>query len=372
MLGTMELGAIAMIDALGWKGIWRHAKGDQAVAALRQIESVAQLTANAANELHAKHLGDVEDPPSNLFHTKITTLFLSDTIVIAVGAPQARAKQSEAFFRHGSVQQAGYVVGRAIAAAALVDPPICYRGAITSGEYYIDGNFLVGPAIDRAAELMDAADAGVVRIDPKDDFLRYTKPLAMPGFVPAAVPLKDGRSIQTTFIDPMWWYREHAKRIREGITRSFDRAGSSPSIHCRSNYRIRCAFSTRQSATLSHGKRRACPMRQTSADRGDQRPTPSELANVFASPLVERRRPPLQHKPCGPPTAWLARNRASASGEPTAPALQNRAVLHTRAFRMCHRGSAARLCTGSGRKTHCTKPAASSHSPPGSLRGPGC
>lgn len=113
-----------------------------------------------------------------------------------------------------------YLVARCVCSilktAALCDPPLLYRGAITVGRFAMDENFLLGPAVDEAAELMDMADGPFVWLAPTARRLRHViTDMSGPKWSEVAfeydVPLKGGRVLPTRVMNP-FLYSSPAER----------------------------------------------------------------------------------------------------------------------------------------------------------------
>jgi hypothetical protein len=85
--------------------------------------------------------------------------------VIALGTKQYRNvdpdKLDGAFARHVALASM-----YAVLASAGTAPALNYRGAIACGEFIIDGNFLLGSAIDTAAQHHEEPDAALVWLCP--------------------------------------------------------------------------------------------------------------------------------------------------------------------------------------------------------------
>jgi hypothetical protein len=222
----MNRGAVAVIDALGFKGIWGNA-AKPSLAVLGTLKAIGE--AAKADVTKTKLLLDRRRLPDELAmmlkEPDLKAVQLSDTIVIAAGRrPRARKpwkRHAEAWkekwdFSVEDFESAvdGYLrllVARCVCSilrtAALCDPPLIYRGTITVGRFAIDENFLLGPAVDDAAELMDLADGPFVWLAPsarrlKDGITDTLEPKWSDVSVPYDVPLKGGRVFPTRVLNP--------------------------------------------------------------------------------------------------------------------------------------------------------------------------
>jgi hypothetical protein len=101
----------------------------------------------------AEHFGDKVD---------FRLAFISDTIAISV-CPKPGVAVTE--------QDKGYLVTLAAGACgyaikSFLGIPLALRGCITFGEHQVDGNFLIGQAVDQAASLYEDAQAAMVWMTP--------------------------------------------------------------------------------------------------------------------------------------------------------------------------------------------------------------
>lgn len=205
----VSTGAVAVLDALGFKGIWKSWRPEDI---LRKLED----TVNRTDGFEAEQL----------LHGEVHRLkqvrrlrFLSDTIVIAssiTANPEAEASPS---MLAGYDRDALFDVCNAVAGLqrwmlrSALGPPLAYRGAIAFGEFLIRGSFLIGPAVDEAAEAEKLAEGALVWFCPSA-LKRLTNSLgfdlpgaARPGRdfpvkLPWAVPLKGGHRFETAVVRP--------------------------------------------------------------------------------------------------------------------------------------------------------------------------
>jgi hypothetical protein len=139
-IGT-KTGAVAMLDALGYKGIWNRCDWRQLIAALVAIKNDA-----------------LEDGDSLAAGLKIPfdldVRFFSDTIFIAASIPEPiidlASDESNLIRSEFALEMVSSMCQLSVSRAMLV--PLAYRGCITVGEFEIEENFVIGPAIDAVAE----------------------------------------------------------------------------------------------------------------------------------------------------------------------------------------------------------------------------
>ena len=147
----MQVGAVAFLDALGFKGIWRSA--DPAVV-LEKLQALKERLEKARVR---------PDEPSDASGFRSWVLFLSDTLVIASTANYFKPRPEDEMFPLWFVCLGA---ADAVAAAAENDPTLVYRGSVAFGKFEIRQQFLIGPAIDEAAEAEKLADGALIWLCP--------------------------------------------------------------------------------------------------------------------------------------------------------------------------------------------------------------
>ncbi len=194
----MKQGAVAVFDALGFRGIWSREDPDKVIAKLNALRDEVN---EELEDLHSrtnalgKKLG---------IETEVRVAMLSDTVVIGASGKivdhHDRREQDDCDWL--AVLALARITGRVLVRAARTPPALAYRGCISVGRFDMAGNFIIGPAIDEAVEAMDTANAAVVwltptarrtwvkQLDPKDDVLNAV-------VSPFAVPMKGGDRYET-------------------------------------------------------------------------------------------------------------------------------------------------------------------------------
>ena len=224
----MQFGTIALIDALGFKGIWNDRRGgvSNARTTLRAVKSVLDSERTWAEE-HWQSLTAHESVPEFAKSIRFTCHFMSDTAAIAASVPMPEPGEDYPGQRAWSpmvLNATVYVICRALApairAAALAPTPIAYRGAIACGEMDIDDEFTIGPAVDDAASGMEAADGAFVWFMPSAlTFCRGMEPhnwyTVWERTTEFDVPLK-GKTFRTRVINPLVVQAETYGQIETG------------------------------------------------------------------------------------------------------------------------------------------------------------
>jgi hypothetical protein len=244
-------GAVAIVDALGFKGVWDdpNRQPTAVLAALKEIGEAARTEKRQAS-LYLDRRTLPDEVAKNLKDPFMKIVQLSDTIVVAAGR---RPRKRRPWKRHAddwdkrlrlTVDQLEdavdgylrYIVCRCVCSilkvAALCDPALIYRGAVTAGDFAIDKHFLLGPAIDEAAELMEMADGPFVWLAPSADRLKHTIREARKDAwgemaIRHSVPLKGGRRLPTRVLNPFVFC---TAKERQAVEASIDRRMTSSKI----------------------------------------------------------------------------------------------------------------------------------------------
>jgi hypothetical protein len=149
----MNEGAFALLDCLGFKGIWKNFPAEKIVSKLEAIQAAAARI-------------DADGPKNWIAPGALQTTFsfLSDTVVIGV-YPTRETNLSDTL--------KGWLVIVAAQLSAVIakeflrdDSPRTLRGCITYGQFLIKGNFIVGPAVDEAASAERLAEGAFIWLSP--------------------------------------------------------------------------------------------------------------------------------------------------------------------------------------------------------------
>ena len=144
---TMQRGAVAVLDALGFKGIWKSRKPENIVASLKTAASYAKAEATP---------GPVGAGGLSVRDVESKVRVFSDTVVIAVSCSPLPEEQTSPLSPEEtavavSVQLACSMASRFVGKASGLYPPLVYRGAVSADDFVIEEEFLLGPAVDEAA-----------------------------------------------------------------------------------------------------------------------------------------------------------------------------------------------------------------------------
>lgn len=153
----MQEGAFVLIDCLGFKGIWKKTDPDLLLQKFSRLGPTIQ-----------ERLGYLEIIFSfgGTDRLRIHNRLLSDTVAISF---QFETREGGGY----SDSDRRLLVFCACLVTPLVmhwllegEPPLIFRGCLTYGKHFIENNFIVGPAIDEAAEYMNLADGAFVWLHP--------------------------------------------------------------------------------------------------------------------------------------------------------------------------------------------------------------
>ncbi len=166
---VLRQGAVALIDALGFRGIWSKAEPAAIVAQLRTAR------VRAANEVN---LQSFLRPNSLHISSFSDTLFVGGTV-------------SEDEDLAGIVHRVALAVASIQSTQLDAPVPLNYRGCISVGEVMIGHDFFVGQPVDDAATLYEQAQAAVVWLTPSTRQALDERHLGLTLFE-WTVPLKSG------------------------------------------------------------------------------------------------------------------------------------------------------------------------------------
>jgi hypothetical protein len=169
----LRKGAVAIVDALGFKGIWNHYEPAQIVSAIRRVQDIVASAAATKNRYAVAF---------QLFESRAAAF--SDTMVFT-----AQPVVGDGGDLGSAVTAVADLVSTLINAASQGPVPLAYRGCIAAGKFFSTESLFVGEAVDEAAEWSERADAAVVWLAPSA--CRARREVATdPGFMTWSVPLK--------------------------------------------------------------------------------------------------------------------------------------------------------------------------------------
>lgn len=221
----MRTGAFLMIDALGFKGIWKRSSSPEHSTAV--IEKLVKLQRETTRYLD-RQFGGPEERTAMAKHPvmgleSIQARFLSDTIVCAIAvkeshnidlneAVQSSGQRISPDFAFSVIKASAVKVACRLASAiaaigASTAPALAYRGCVSFGGFEVHDNFLVGPAVDDAASANSLAQGAFIWLLPSafEVMEPFDAPSCWPEtgiYLPYDVPLKGGDTYRTLAVSP--------------------------------------------------------------------------------------------------------------------------------------------------------------------------
>jgi len=144
----MKNGALVLADCLG---IWNRVDPEKLIGRLKNIETEAATRVVPEYSSSMLSFGPIR------FHFPL----LSDTVVLKIQyEDSAYAREREPDDRQKNLLVSVACESATVLANMFIDSdtPLPLRGCISFGLHLCEGNFLVGPAIDQAAEYMNAPE----------------------------------------------------------------------------------------------------------------------------------------------------------------------------------------------------------------------
>jgi len=195
-MSDFSQGAVGVVDALGFKGIWNRYPLD---AVRRTLEEIRKYALEEVSKMMKRLYAHGVARPF-----EIAAFSFSDTVIFTAVTSKAE-RSSDALAGAAGLVAAGisYLMRRAVCS----EVPLIFRGAIATGECFVDhdrGMFL-GPAVDEASELEKKAEGAFVWLSPEtctldlNDWNRRTWENLLSQY---DVPLKGCSPIRTKVVNP--------------------------------------------------------------------------------------------------------------------------------------------------------------------------
>ncbi len=197
-------GAVAVIDALGFRGIWNRVQPTALVARLQAIRNHVSMWCD-------EHNAAVEGG-----RTRFIAQVLSDTVVVGAAVANERMQAIDAdAVKYTLIHFASDEVGELVRAALEEEPYLAFRGCLAVGELWLSPNEKVGetvvalgPAIDEAVQWHEEADAAVVWLTPTASSIAECRPKAAPQLWSSTwfeweVPLRHGGKLTTMVVNTL-------------------------------------------------------------------------------------------------------------------------------------------------------------------------
>lgn len=232
----MHEGAFALIDCLGFKGIWKRINDDGVL-----LDKLRCIVKQVQPQL-------IAGVPFELLRRKwiISASLLSDSVAISLRYDDEDDRRKGRPERKTKEREKSYLVWLLAASTVKIldlflenQPNLLLRGCITYGEHEQEGNFIVGPAVDYAADNLEVAQGAFVWLHPTaapkyeravravvntinilresrkdEELLRGSqKALAQPIIVePYNMPLKAGGFYRCPILNPLAFHKTEEAR----------------------------------------------------------------------------------------------------------------------------------------------------------------
>jgi hypothetical protein len=232
----MKTGAVALIDALGFRGIWGRHVPDDVLTELKTMKDWLEARVKAQFSLQPWMYCEAA--------------FLSDTVAISMALDES-AENRDALSVLYLAEVISWVLDRGLRSSI----PLAYRGAITVGSYEVSPQVLIGPAIDDAADAHELAQGAVVWLSPG---ARYqvaqwlTDHPQNARLVMFDVPLKGGDTFGTYTVSPLEQARDEddANMLARSLLGTFSSANIDVAVKRQNTARHLRACYARRDFTL--------------------------------------------------------------------------------------------------------------------------
>lgn len=164
----MQEGAFALIDCLGWKGIWNRKidSTGRSVDPLEVLKKINRIEDRIGQSTKRMTIGLRDSFLEITFRPR--SVFLSDTVAVSVPIIKHKSKElTQEIKRALSIEMACVTVAEIIDSFVEEEPFLTMRGCITYGEHLIRRSTFVGPAIDEAANNYELPVGAFVWVHPK-------------------------------------------------------------------------------------------------------------------------------------------------------------------------------------------------------------
>lgn len=203
----MRTGVVAMFDALGFKGIWNRPGVLENPSMV--IEKLLRLEHEMNQKLDRDFGGNRQTASKRTGSVlaECALAFLSDTAVLGLATKDPGDETKPEEYQGWELMVAARISSLIMREAALWPPALAYRGCIAYGDFAIEKNFIVGQAVDEAAEGLDRAQGAFVWLTPSAERkLRSWKTipysLQAHSLLEYEVPLKGGDRYATHVVSP--------------------------------------------------------------------------------------------------------------------------------------------------------------------------
>lgn len=192
-------GAIAMVDALGFKGIWKRPSVDVARLAAK-METMCRV------QTMWQELGDDGALPDFQHFAQA----VSDTFIFGV---VSKSRDLPAYFQYVPLFLTCHMVGELVRLGLTEEPFLSFRGCLAVGELWITDDVILGESVEAAASLYEQPLAATVVLTPeavaaaeagvKPELPINLPPSIMEPWYACQVPLHGGEAMKTYVVDAL-------------------------------------------------------------------------------------------------------------------------------------------------------------------------
>jgi hypothetical protein len=247
----MRLGIVAICDFLGFKGIWKQYPPKdvaQVLRAQRTVWSAVQLQAASRSAPH-----------------KLRGFMISDTLMLAYVSDlplDESQRDPEARVRAGELVSTVVTLVQLAGTLALGETPeLIFRGCIAAGPTYDDDGYLIGEAVDLAAEDSEEAEGAFIWLHETAERLLESaqhQPEHLVLAPPYPVPTKSG-TVERRVVNPFGMCSKESEMVEQEQkilgtftdSRRWGGAGPTPSVLAK-QANTRKFLSAMRAATLAY------------------------------------------------------------------------------------------------------------------------
>lgn len=150
----MKEGAFLLMDCLGYKGIWKRTSNPESI--IQQFITIRDKNLARSRQGFFKLFDDAG--------MEASISFLSDTV--AIGVSPKSDNPPEDHYKGRLIIHASHLAYMIAVDFLNMTPPLAVRGVITYGNFSVSNQFIIGPAVDEAAELHELANAALIWLTP--------------------------------------------------------------------------------------------------------------------------------------------------------------------------------------------------------------
>ena len=209
----MREGAFALIDCLGWKGIWH---GTSEIALIEKVSRIQAEVEEEVKKINLQHLNTSSGP------IVAQIRLISDTVAVSI-QHENDSPPIDSLKKAYLVRTAALSVARIQKLFLAEEPRVALRGCVSYGNHVVVNNFIIGPAVDEAADYYESADGAMVWVLPSAGIHSNCGDVLLHDIGSLLIlynmPLKGGGQLKSLLINPL--YLEASADRRRAIISGF-------------------------------------------------------------------------------------------------------------------------------------------------------